>query len=77
MSGRLILARMLGTPAGIPEDFGVELTPSTLARHQAAQRARRDGYHRLHAAETRIVQGVVAEAGDSTTAQPFSHLRTD
>jgi hypothetical protein len=75
--GRMILARMFGRRDGVPEDFGVELTPSTLQRHQSAQRAQRDRYHQLHAAETSMVLDVVAEWGKINTEQPFSHVRAD
>lgn len=75
--GQMILARLFGRHDGVPEDFGIELTPSTLARHQAAQRALRERYHQLHAAETRMVLEVVAESGDVITEQPFSQTRVD
>ena len=61
--GGMILARMLGGGGGVPDDFGVELTPSTLPAHQAAQRALRDQYHWQHETETAMALGVVAEAG--------------
>jgi hypothetical protein len=75
--GRMILARMFDRDEGVPGDFGVELTPSTLAQHQSAQRAQRDRYHQLHAAETSMVLEVVAELGYISTEQPFSHVRAD
>lgn len=49
--GGMVLARMFGTG-----DFGVELTPETLAQHQAAQREARERYHQLHPAETAMVR---------------------
>ncbi|NYE60111.1 hypothetical protein FHW58_001263 [Duganella sp. 1224] len=49
--GEMILARLFGDG-----DFGVELTPATLAPHQAAQRAARDRYHQLHPVETALVR---------------------
>jgi hypothetical protein len=49
--GGMVLARMFGTG-----DFGVELTPETLAQHQAAQREARERYHQLHSAETAMVR---------------------
>jgi hypothetical protein len=47
----MILARMFGDGG-----FGVELAPSTLAQHQAAQRMARDRYHQLHPVETAMVR---------------------
>lgn len=75
--GRMILARMFARGDGAPEDFGVALTPYNLAEHQSAQRAARDRYHLLHAAETKIVLDVVATSGKTNTEQPFSQARVD
>lgn len=50
--GRMILQRMFGrAPA-----FGVELTPDTLARHQAEQRTARDRYQLEHPIETAMIR---------------------
>lgn len=75
--GQMILARMFGGQERVPEDFGVELTPSSLSQHQSSQRALRDRYHEVHAAETSMVVDVVAESRDVNTEQPFSHVRAD
>ncbi|MRX06443.1 hypothetical protein GJ697_01180 [Pseudoduganella sp. FT25W] len=51
--GAMVLARMFGQAGG---DFGVELTPATMAQHQAAQRLARDRYHTGHPVETALIR---------------------
>jgi len=53
--GRMILARLFGGEAA-PDDFGVELTPTTLPAHQQAMRAARDARHASHPQQTAFVQ---------------------
>lgn len=60
--GAMILNRMFDGKEAGPADFGVELTPQSLARHQSAQRAARDRYHLEHPQESRMVREVVNEA---------------
>ena len=50
--GHFILARLFGGELPVPADFGVELTETGIAAHQAAMRAARERYHAQHAAET-------------------------
>ena len=50
--GRYILARLFGGAPQPPADFGVELTETGIAAHQAAMRAARERYHAQHADET-------------------------
>ncbi|MYM28220.1 hypothetical protein GTP58_07785 [Duganella sp. CY15W] len=54
--GRMVLTRLFG--AGSSE-FGVELTPASLAAHQSAQRQARDRYHRVHPVETAMVRSIL------------------
>ncbi len=63
--GGMILNRMFGGKDDVPADFGVELTPQTLARHQADQRAARDRYHLEHPRESEMVRDVAAEAASA------------
>jgi hypothetical protein len=58
----MILNRMFGGQDGVPADFGVELTPQTLGRHQADQRTARDRYHLEHPLESGMARDVAAEA---------------
>lgn len=53
--GRMILARLFGGETAVPDDFGVELEPRSLAAHQQAMRDARDRYHASHAQETAFV----------------------
>ena len=57
--GRLILARLFGGPVPVPADFGVELTETGIAAHQAATRAARERYHLQHAEETAYLRHVL------------------
>ena len=57
--GRLILARLFGGPVPVPADFGVELTETGIAAHQAATRAARERYRVEHARETAYAQRVL------------------
>ncbi|MYM75859.1 hypothetical protein GTP56_27210 [Duganella sp. FT134W] len=50
--GAMVLARLFGADS----DFGVELTPATVAAHQAAQRQALARYHRQHPVETAMVR---------------------
>ncbi|WP_229259602.1 hypothetical protein [Duganella aceris] len=75
--GRMILARLFGKQSYVSEDFGVELTPSSLPAHQSAQRALRDRYHQLHPVETSLVVDVATASGATSTAQPFSQVRSN
>jgi hypothetical protein len=50
--GHFILARLFGGAPQPPADFGVELTETGMAAHQAAMRAARERYHAQHADET-------------------------
>ncbi|MBG6221041.1 MULTISPECIES: hypothetical protein [unclassified Janthinobacterium] len=50
--GQFILARLFGGAPQPPADFGIELTDTGIAAHQAAMRAARERYHAQHAAET-------------------------
>lgn len=54
--GQMVLERMFGHGDA---SFGAELTPQSLAPHQAAQRAARERYHREHATETALVKSVL------------------
>lgn len=54
--GRMILARLFGGEAAVPDDFGIELTPHSLAAHRQAMRAARDQYHASHPRETAFVR---------------------
>jgi hypothetical protein len=57
--GRFILARLFGGPVPVPADFGVELTETGIAAHQAATRAARERYHLQHAEETAYLRHVL------------------
>jgi hypothetical protein len=57
----MILSRMVGGKDDVPADFGVELTPETVAAHQAGQRAARDRYHLEHPLESAMARQVAAE----------------
>ncbi|MNT28121.1 hypothetical protein D3C72_1637840 [compost metagenome] len=57
--GRFILARLFGGPEQPPADFGVELTESGIAAHQAAMRVARERYHAQHAEETAYLRHVL------------------
>ncbi|MDO8033097.1 hypothetical protein O3297_06710 [Janthinobacterium sp. SUN128] len=57
--GRFILARLFGGAVPPPADFGVELTPASIAAHQAATRAARERYHAQHAEETAYLRHVL------------------
>lgn len=59
--GAMILSRMFGGKDDVPADFGVELTPETVAAHQAGQRAARDRYHLDHPLESAMARQVAAE----------------
>jgi hypothetical protein len=59
--GQMILSRMFGDGAGVPDDFGVELTPATIAAHLAQGHMGRDRYQLQHPEETRMVRAIVAE----------------
>jgi hypothetical protein len=59
--GQMILSRMFGDGAGVPDDFGVELTPATIAAHLAQGHTGRDRYQLHHPEETRMVRAIVAE----------------
>lgn len=54
--GRMILARLFGGEADVPDDFGVELTPHSIPAHHQAMRAARDRYHASHLEESAFVQ---------------------
>lgn len=58
--GRMLIQAMFGGDpgAGVPEDFGVELTPQSVAIHQLAQRTARDNYMRSNPVEAEIARGV-------------------
>ena len=57
--GHFILARLFGGELPVPADFGVELTESGIAAHQAAMRAGRERYHAQHAEETAYLRHVL------------------
>ncbi|MBP1202567.1 hypothetical protein JOD97_000581 [Duganella sp. 1411] len=59
--GAMILSRMVGGRDDVPADFGIELTPETVAAHQAGQRAGRDRYHLEHPLESAMARQVAAE----------------
>ncbi len=54
-AGDLVLKRMLGRD-GVPEDFGVELTPESVDAVLAAFRSGREGYRLAHAGEVAAVE---------------------
>lgn len=54
--GHMILVRLFGGEAAVPDDFGVELTPQAMPAHYQAMRAARDRYHASHPEETVFVQ---------------------
>ena len=55
--GRMVMQRMFGGSADLaPAGFGVELLPSTIEAHLAAQRAARDTYHREHVIEAELAR---------------------
>jgi hypothetical protein len=58
--GQMILSRMFGDGAGVPDDFGVELTPAGIAIHLAHAHAARDSYQAQHPEEARMVREIVA-----------------
>ena len=66
--GQMILARMFPRDQPLVKDFGVELTPASLAAHQAEQREGRERFHHDHPLETEVAR---------RTAQPFSQMRSD
>ncbi|WP_426071018.1 hypothetical protein [Janthinobacterium sp. DSP2-3-3] len=57
--GHFILARLFGGAPRPPADFGVELTETGIAAHQAAMRAARERYHARHAGETAYLRHVL------------------